>query len=112
MDAEATPQVRSNRKGALMTKTVSTLKRSSSNSYHKFQDHKLHAGPCACPVHGQNDGARDGNHALAGATCPYVATRAALPAAFHMPIATAVAATAHAGYIWRHASTHGAALCG
>ena len=39
-------------------------------------------------------GARYGNHALADATCPHVATRVALPATCHMPLATAIAATA------------------
>ena len=47
-------------------------------------------------------GARDGNHALVDVTCPYASmvTRAALPAACHMPLATAIGATAmgHAGY--------------
>ena len=45
-------------------------------------------------------GARDGNHALVDVTCPSVVTRAALPAACHMPLATAIAATAmrHARY--------------
>ena len=40
------------------------------------------------------NGARDGNHALADVTCPSAVTRAALPAACHMPLATAIAATA------------------
>ena len=45
-------------------------------------------------------GARNGNHALVDFTCPSVATRAALPAACHMPLATGMAATAmnHARY--------------
>ena len=49
-------------------------------------------------------GARDGNHVLVDVTClvtcPSVVTRDALPAACHMPLATAIAATAmkHARY--------------
>ena len=51
-------------------------------------------------------GARDGNHALVDVTCPSVVTctraHAALPAAYHMPLATviyiAAAAMEHAGY--------------
>ena len=44
--------------------------------------------------------ARDGGHALADATCQSAVTRAALPAACHMPLATAIAAAAmkHARY--------------
>ena len=54
------------------------------------------------------NGARDGNHVLADATCPSVVTRAALPAACHMPLATAIAATAmkHARYGNVHPRAH------
>ena len=38
--------------------------------------------------------ARDGNHVLADVTCPSVVTRAVLPAACRMPLATAIATTA------------------
>ena len=53
-----------------------------------------------CPDITLIHGARDGNHVLADVTCPSVVTRAALPAACHMPLATAIAATAmkHARY--------------
>ena len=58
--------------------------------------------PNWCPDITLIHGARDGNHVLAivDVTCPSVVTRAALPAAFHMPLATAIAATAskHARY--------------
>ena len=56
--------------------------------------------PNWCPDITLIHGARDGNHVLVDVTCPSVVTRAALPAACHMPLATAVAATAmkHARY--------------
>ena len=58
--------------------------------------------PNWCPditlIHGTR--VRDGNHVLADVTCPSVATRASLPVACHLPLATAIAATAkkHARY--------------
>ena len=56
--------------------------------------------PNWCPDITLIHGARDGNHVLVDVTCPSVVTRAALPAACHMPLATAIAATAmkHARY--------------
>ena len=56
--------------------------------------------PNWCPDITLIHGARDGNHALVDAACPSVVTRAALPAARHMPLATAIAdaATKHARY--------------
>ena len=54
----------------------------------------------ACPDITLIRGARGGGHVLGGATCPPVATSAVLPAACHMQLATAIAATAmkHARY--------------
>ena len=51
-------------------------------------------------IHGARARDIDGNHVLVDVTCPSVVTRAALPAACHMPLATAIAATAmkHARY--------------
>ena len=56
--------------------------------------------PNWCPDITLTHGTRDGNHALVDVTCPSVVTRAALPATCHMPLATAIAATAmkHARY--------------
>ena len=58
--------------------------------------------PNWCPDITLIHGARDGNHVLVDVTCPSVVTRATLPAACHMPLATstAIAATAmkHARY--------------
>ena len=70
--------------------------------------------PNWCPDITLIHGARDGNHVLVDITCSYVVTWAALPAACHMPLATAIAATAmkHARYGKLCASTHGATLCG
>ena len=55
--------------------------------------HGIADSPNWCPDITLLHGARDGNHALVDVTCPPVVTRAALPAACHMPLATAIAAT-------------------
>ena len=56
--------------------------------------------PNWCPDITLIHGARDDNHVLVDVTCPSVVTRASLPAACHMPLATDIAATAmkHARY--------------
>ena len=76
-----------------------------SYSYRRPRDAPLAYSPW-CPDINLSNGAPDGNHALADVTCPSVVTRAALPAACHMPLAAAIALAATAMKNSRHGDVH------